>query len=47
MPLAACAIIAWMLMTLEWKELVATLALVAVSGLVDWQQPRIAARPVS
>ena len=46
-PLAACAIIVWMLTTLKWKELIAAFALVAVSSLVYWLQPRIAARCAS
>ena len=35
-PLAASAIIVWMLTTLEWRELIAASTLVAVSGLVYW-----------
>jgi basic amino acid/polyamine antiporter, APA family len=35
-PVAASAIIVWMLTTLEWRELIAAFILVAVSGLVYW-----------
>jgi APA family basic amino acid/polyamine antiporter len=41
-PLAASAIIVWMLTTLEWRELVAAITLVAVSGTVYWMQGRLA-----
>jgi APA family basic amino acid/polyamine antiporter len=41
-PLAASAIIVWMLTTLEWKELIAAFALVGVSGSAYWLQTRIA-----
>jgi amino acid transporter len=40
-PLAASAIIVWMLTTLEWKELVAAITLVTVSGMVYWIQVRL------
>jgi APA family basic amino acid/polyamine antiporter len=43
-PLAASAIIVWMLTTLEWRELVAAITLVAVSGTVYWMQGRLASR---
>ncbi len=42
-PLAASAIIVWMLTTLEVKELIAAFTLVAVSGVAYWLQARIAA----
>jgi amino acid transporter len=41
-PLAASAIIVWMLTTLEWRELAAAIALVAVSGTGYWIQGRLA-----
>jgi amino acid transporter len=35
-PIAASAIIVWMLTTLEWRELIAAFTLVVVSGIVYW-----------
>ena len=37
-PVAASAIIVWMLSTLEWKELAAGVVLVVVSGTIYWLQ---------
>lgn len=45
-PLAASAIIVWMLTTLEWRELVAAFTLVVVSGAGYWLQARVAASRV-
>jgi basic amino acid/polyamine antiporter, APA family len=42
-PLAASAIIVWMLTTLEWRELAAAFTLVIVSGAAYWLQARLAA----
>ena len=39
-PLAASAIIVWMLTTLDWRELIAAFFLVAVSGTVYWLRGR-------
>jgi amino acid transporter len=44
-PLAASAIIVWMLTTLEWRELIAAFTLVAVSGTVYWLYGRRAPSP--
>jgi len=41
-PIAASAIIVWMLTTLELKELVAAFVLVVVSGVAYWMQRRLA-----
>jgi basic amino acid/polyamine antiporter, APA family len=41
-PIAASAIIVWMLTTLELKELIAALVLVGVSGMFYWLQRRFA-----
>lgn len=46
-PLAATAIIVWMLTTLEWKELAAAAGLVAVSGAIYGIRERKASLPAS
>jgi len=44
-PLAASAIIVWMLSTLEWRELIAAFTLVAVSGMAYWLRGLLAPSP--
>jgi basic amino acid/polyamine antiporter, APA family len=45
-PLAASAIIVWILTTLEWRELIAGLTLVAASGMIYWLYGRRSPAPL-